>query len=210
MAKKVVTISPTEALSTGKDIFLKNWKDVVKLAIVVGVINFIFGIAAGMIAEDGGALSGLVSFAGNLLSAYLGYGFFKAMFMLYDKKPVDIQTLAQPINEAAKYVIGSLLYSLAVMVGFVFLFFPGLYVATKYFFVPSLLADTDMSIGDAFSASSKMTEGKKFDIFLYMVLTTIAVFVGLLALIVGAFVVSWMAMFGMIVMYRGLLAKAKK
>lgn len=206
---KVANISPTAALSTGKDIFFKNWKDVVKLAVVMAVINFVFGFAAGMITEDAGVIGTLITFAGNLLSAYLGYGFFKAMFMLYDGKKVDIQTLAQPVNEAAKYVIGTLLYSLAVMVGFIFLFFPGLYVATKYFFVPALLTDTDMEIGEAFSASSKMTEGKKFDIFLYMVLTTIAVFIGLLALIVGAFVVSWMAMFGMIVMYRGLLAKAK-
>jgi uncharacterized membrane protein len=206
---KITTVSPGQALSTGREIFFKNWKDVVKLGLVMFIINFVFGIAAGMFGEDSGMFASLVSLAGNLLSAYLGYGFLKAMFMIYDKKPVDIQTLAQPVSKAARYVIGSFLFWLATMIGALFLLIPGIYVATKYFFVPTLLADTDLSIGEAFTASSKMTDGRKIDMFLYMLLSGIAILIGLLALVVGAIVVAWIAMFGMIVLHRSLLAKAK-
>jgi hypothetical protein len=54
-----------------------------------------------------------------------------------------------------------------------------------------------------------MTEGRQMDLFLFMVLGFVGMIIGLIALIVGAVAVSWMVMFGMIVLHRSLLAKAK-
>lgn len=201
-------LSPTEAFGKGQTLFFKHWKDVLKLFVVMVVVQFVFQFVTGMFGDEG-MLMGLMQLAGNILSAYLGFGFFKSMFILYDGKSVELSDLAQPIAPAVRYVVGTFLMSLAVGIGMIFLVIPGLYLLTKYFFVPALLTDTDMSIGDAFAASSKMTAGRQMDMFLYVVLTVVAVIVGLLALIVGSFVASWIAMFGMIALYRSLVSKAK-
>lgn len=201
-------LSPTEAFGKGQTLFFKHWKDVLKLFIVMLVAQFAFQFVAGMFGDDG-MMYGLLNLAGNILSAYLGFGFFKSMFMLYDGKSVELNDLVQPVAPAVRYIIGTFLMSLAVGVGMIFLIIPGLYLLTKYFFVPALLTDTDMSIGDAFAASSKMTAGRQMDMFLYVVLTIVAVIIGLIALIVGSFVASWIAMFGMIALYRSLVSKAK-
>jgi len=205
---KTTLLSPVQALSTGRDIFLKNWKPVVKLALVLLGVNFLVAMVNGLFGVDSGLLGSLLNLAGNLLNLYLGYGFFKAMIMIYDHKEVDIQTLAQPINDASRYILGTLILSLIVLFGSLFFLIPGLYFLSKYFFVPALLADTNKGIGEAFAASAKMTDGHKMDIFVYILLTVIATMIGLLAFIVGAMAVSWMAMFGMIALYRGLVAKA--
>jgi uncharacterized membrane protein len=202
-------ITPLEALSTGRDLFFKHWKSVLKLFGVMFAIQFAFGFVVGMLGEDGAGIASLIQLVGNILNAYLGYGFLKAMFALYDGKTVEVQDLAQPAGDAVKYVIGTFLMSLAVGVGMILFIIPGIYILTKYFFVPTLLADTNMGIREAFDASSKMTEGRQMDLFLFMVLGFVGMIIGLIALIVGAVAVSWMVMFGMIVLHRSLLAKAK-
>lgn len=199
-------ISPLEALSTGRDLFFKHWKMVLQLFGVMFVIQMVLNVAASALGEDMAGIIGLVS---SVVSAYLGYGFLKAMFNLYDGKSVEVRDLAQPAGKAVNYIIGTFLFSLAVGVGMILFVVPGLYILTKYFFVPTLLADTEMGVAEAFTASSKMTEGRQMDLFLFTVFSVIGVIIGLIALIVGAVVVSWMVMFAMIVLHRSLIAKAK-
>lgn len=201
-------ISPLEALSTGRDLFFTHWKMVLKLFGVMFAVQIMLNIGAGMFGDES-AIAGLIGLVGSIVNAYLGYGFLKAMFSLYDGKTVEIRDLAQPGAKAVKYILGTFAFSLAVGVGMMFLIVPGLYILTKYFFVPTLLADTDISFGDAFTASSKMTEGRQMDLFIFSLLSMIGVILGLIALIVGAFAVSWMVLFGVIVLHRSLLAKAQ-
>lgn len=200
-------ISPLEALSSGRDLLSKHWMTVLKLFGVMLAVQFALTIASEMF-KDVMILSTIVSFAGAVINLYFGYGFIKAMFGLLDGKNVEVRDLAQPAEEAVRYVVGTFAFSIAVGIGMMFLVIPGLYILTKYFFVPTLLVDTQLSIGDAFTASSKMTEGRQLDLLLFLVLSAVGVLLGLIAFIVGAFVVSWMVMFAVLVLHRSLVAKA--
>lgn len=201
-------ISPLEALSTGRDLLFKHWKMVLQLFGVMFVIQIAFNIAVGIVGAES-MFAGVIQLVGYVVNLYLGYGFIKAMFGLLDGKSVEVRDLAQPANEAVRYIIGTFVFSIAVGIGMALFIIPGVYVLTKYFFVPTLLVDTDLSVGDAFTASSKMTEGRQMDLFVFLILSAVGMVLGLIALLVGAIAVSWMVMFAVLVLHRSLVAKAK-
>jgi hypothetical protein len=152
-------------------------------------------------------------------SIIVGYNWYRSYFSVYDGhvyKFADMFVLPnkETINHIANYIIGYILYILAILAGLVLLIIPGMYVAIRFQFVPNLLVDKKMKFKEAFALSTKMTENIKWKLFGFGLLQGImclgVVLVGFIALIVGvipaAFVAFGWMMFANVGLYRKLYA----
>jgi len=101
---------------------------------------------------------------------------------LYSSKPIVL----------LNYVIASIAYGLMVMVGFLLLIVPGIFLALKYQFYGYLITDRGMGPIEALKESGRLTEGAKKDLFVFWLtffcgILVIMIVLGLLiALPIGA------------------------
>lgn len=82
---------------------------------------------------------------------------------------------------------GSFLVGLAVLIGFIFLIVPGVYLSVRLSFVSYLIIDRKMSLAESFKASWEMTQGYFWTLFGLGVISFLAILIGLLLLLVGVF-----------------------
>jgi uncharacterized membrane protein len=150
-------------------------------------------------------------------SIIVGYNWYRSYFTIYDGhvyKFSDMFVLPnqETINHIANYIIGYVLYILAILVGFILLIIPGIYVAIRFQFVPNLLVDKKMKFKEAFAMSTKMTEDIKWKLIGFGLLQGLigigVILAGLIALIVGVipavFIVFGWMMLANVGLYRKL------
>ncbi|OGI21936.1 MAG: hypothetical protein A2808_02195 [Candidatus Moranbacteria bacterium RIFCSPHIGHO2_01_FULL_55_24] len=82
-------------------------------------------------------------------------------------------------------ILSNILYYLMVIIGLIFLIVPGIYLGLRYYFLSYVFVDKKTSIGEAFSQSSKLTEGKKWDLFGFFLLLIALNILGALLFLVG-------------------------
>ncbi len=106
-----------------------------------------------------------------------------------------------------KLLIAMILWYLVIVIGFLLFILPGIYLGLRLIFVPILIVDKDCGIFEAFSISSEMTNGAKLDILFYQIVGFILVILGLIALIIGAFVAGFAVFIGFMYIYNDLYNK---
>jgi uncharacterized membrane protein len=141
----------------------------------------------------------------TIIGIFVSIGIVKIILNLVDKKPLAYDELWKNSRYFWRYLGASILYGLIVAVGFILLIIPGVYLAIRYQFVTYLIIDKNMGIKEAFTKSSEMTKGIKWNLFVFDVLLLGIIILGAIALFVGLFAaipVTWIAM---VLMYRSLL-----
>lgn len=125
-----------------------------------------------------------------LTSSAIQMGFVKLSIAAARGAQVSYEIIMSDINlkKAGKYLLGSIAYAILVGIGFLLLIIPGIFFALKYMFVPYLIIDKDMKIGEAFSASGEMTKGNKFSLLVLAILAIVVNILGFVALIYGLLV----------------------
>ncbi len=78
---------------------------------------------------------------------------------------------------------GTFLLTLIIIGGLLLFIIPGMFWMIKYMFVPMLILDKNMKIGEAFKASANMTSGYRWSLFLYYLL--IGVLGSIISLVLG-------------------------
>lgn len=109
------------------------------------------------------------------------------------EEPLEIQAVVQGFRENYLHIVlAHLLTSALIILGFLFLIIPGIILACRLVFVSYLVMDKGLEPIAAIEKSWEMTRGQGFRIF-GMGLLAIPIFIlGLLCLVVGAFVsVMW-------------------
>lgn len=104
-----------------------------------------------------------------------------------------------------KYALGSILYGLILLAGFLLLIIPGIIFAIKYQFFAYFIIDKGMGPVEAIKASSSLTHGVKRELFVFGALLGLINLAGMLCFLVGLLVTIPCTMLAYAYVYRRLL-----
>ena len=175
---------------------------IIFLLMVVASLPSLVSIAGGFLFEDPSSNAAYVVFqifvfiliiVSYILQLIMGIGFIKILLNFCDQKKSTVSDLFRVKGMFWRYVGGVLLYGLLILAGMILFIVPGIYWAVRYLFVPYLLVDKKISIGDAFRVSSKLTKNTKWNFILFGVfigLLNLSYFVGFLFIFFGGFTLT--------------------
>jgi uncharacterized membrane protein len=186
-------------LSHAWELFKKNpW-----MLIGVLLITFIVStISSSLFAPrgEGGLLSIVDFFVQILISLSLMSFFLKAYENVEQVKIMD----AWNPNQYLAYLGISLLLGIIMVVGYILLIVPGVIATVMFLAAPYLVVDKKMGPIEALKESKKLTEGKRMQLF-YFVLAILGInLLGTLALGIGLFVSIPVSMLAMVHVYHTL------
>jgi uncharacterized membrane protein len=143
------------------------------------------------------------------LSAYflvllVGIGYLKILFKIYDKQEADPKELFSNVRKIWDWFVGTLLYSLMVGVGFIFLIVPGVYLMIHFAFFQYFIVDKNFGPIEALKASSKLTDGKKWEVLVLLIVIGLLNILGAILFGVGFLITCPVSSLAMIHIYRSL------
>ena len=136
-------------------------------------------------------------------------GLIKITLKLLDKKETEINDLFSCSKYFINFVASGILYGLIILGGFILLIVPGIIWSIKYKFFGYFIIDKGMGPVEALKASANITQGAKWDLFLFGILLALINLLGALALLVGLFVTIPTTLIATTYVYRKLAKQAK-
>jgi len=178
-----------EAIRFGWNRMKDNLGFFIVYLIILFSVEFFFSGFAGLFEDSLPLLSFVFNVGSWIVSIISALFAVKIGLRLYDKNktgPYDFLSFSSSLF--FKFLLGYVLYTILIIVGFILLIVPGIYLAVKYQFIPYLIIDKGMDPIEAFKESGKMTDGSKWDLLLFLIVLGMIVIIGFLAFIVGSFV----------------------
>ncbi|MBI4093939.1 hypothetical protein HY417_03165 [Candidatus Kaiserbacteria bacterium] len=151
------------------------------------VASFVNGVVTSVIVEAVGSGAGtIIGFvAGMAVNAIINLGWIAFLLKAHDDiASVSFSDLWHP-QKFWSFLGATLLYSIIVFVGYIFLIVPGVIASVAFFFAPWLVVDKGLTPIEALKASARITKGNRLRVFALMAASMLVSFLGVLALIVG-------------------------
>ncbi len=142
--------------------------------------------------------------AGWFLGFVVQMGLIKVSLKFCDGTKGKMDDLLSSFDLLFKFIAGTFLYGLIIMGGVLLLVIPGVIWAVKFSLAPYFIVDRNLGPVEALKASSRATEGAKWDLFLFGLLLGLINLAGGLAFIVGLFVTMPVTMLAYAHAYRTL------
>ena len=157
-----------------------GWEHTLKhVWFLVGLILFIVFLSAGL-----GRIPGL-SFA---IGIFASISIIAVALEIHAGRSLSIKHFHSKYHVVLEYLVATVLYAAMVIVGFILLIIPGVYLALKYQFYKFLIVDKEMQPIEALKESARMTKGHMWQLFWLFWLALGINILGLLALGVGLFI----------------------
>lgn len=204
------SFSVSEALSGGWKFFQSHVGQIVTVGVVYLLASAVPSAILQMIAGENATLSSALSLVLNLWTMYLSLGMTRYMLALIRGGNPELSMMFNNSDGYVNYVIMNIRYSIVIIGGMLLLIVPGIYFAIKYAFTLMLVADGKSNGSEAFKMSAAMTEGRRFDLFAYGIVSAVIVFIGFIALIIPGIVAAAVSGIGMVLLYEYALANMKK
>jgi len=135
--------------------------------------------------------------ASAIVSLVLSIGMVRFLLHVVDGKTAKASDLYDTSRkEVLRYLLGSIIYTLITLVGFLLLFVPGIIFSIKYSFYNFFIIDKGLPATDAIRASGEITKGNKWNLLLFGLLLGLINILGVVALILGLFItipLTWIA-----------------
>jgi hypothetical protein len=177
--------------------------------LLIGFVAWLLGGAVGSLlgraGNAGGALSGLYQIlVGTPISFGAAYVWLRAV---RGTKP-QLSDLFVPFQrEWIACVIAGLLLSIILIVGFILLIIPGIFLAVRLSFVPFLVVDEGWGPVQALSESFRRTGGHFWQLLGAFLLGILVVIVGLILLIVGSIPATMLVYLAFASLYAAITAR---
>ena len=202
MTKKDVPISG--ALTFGWQTFAKNALFLIGVTIAVALINSVVEGAERYGPIEGGYFSFVINIIEILVNSLLQLGLIAIMLAFKDGRMPEFVDLFNRAPLVFNYIAATILYTLMVVVGLVFLIVPGIYLAVRFGYYSYFIVDEEVGPIEALKRSSDLTEGVRMDLFLFGVLLIGINILGMVALFVGVLVTVPMTHLACAYMFRHL------
>lgn len=136
--------------------------------------------------KEGGPVEGLMIIPSQLIQSFFSLGVVAFALSLIRGQDASIgQLFSQSPWKLVKYLVASLFYGVMVGVGFLFLIFPGIYLAIRFGYYQFAIVDKDLGIIESLKYSSQLTRDNKMNLLLLGLLSFLIVVAGFIALGVG-------------------------
>jgi uncharacterized membrane protein len=149
--------------------------------------------AVGTFQQTGGPFAAIF---GNALSILLSLGLVRVGLNLVSGKQVSVGQLFGEGRKLLPAIGASIIFGLAMVIGFVLLIVPGIYIALRYGQFMNAMVDRNLGVMDSLKYSSSITTNNRLNLFLLILLSIAIGIAGLLALVVGlifAYPVIWLS-----------------
>lgn len=133
------------------------------------------------------ALESLLWVVAFVLSAVVQLGLINIGLRYVDQKNVNLGHLFSIFPQIIKFIAAHLLYSLMVIVGLALFIVPGVYLGIKYCLYPYFIIDREAGPLEALNLSGEATDGAKWDILAFQILSILISWLGLICLVIGLF-----------------------
>lgn len=199
-----------KALGDGWRLFKAKWKVLLVLALVTFVVQWVLNLASSWVGEMWYVAVPL-ALVSMLVSLFIGLRWIELMLKLVDGHEVEFgdfwRLSADDGRVLGRYLWGSVLFSLMVMVGMVLLVIPGVYLALMYGMFMFLLVDERLKVREALKKSKEITKGNRLRLLGFYVVIALLNVLGLLALGIGVLVAMPVTMLAAVFAYRQLNEK---
>ena len=179
------------------------WKNhIVFTWMIIGVmaaVSIVFGIIT---PRDGSVIITLVS---TVVRIFLELGAMALLLKLVRMgQEGDIKEMFGQTEILPQALLGQIIYGFMILVGMILLIIPGIYVAVRFMFLPYIFVDKKLGWKEALSEASRLTEGRRGDLFLFSLALVLLNLVGVLLLLVGLLVTIPVSMIATTMMYENL------
>ncbi len=202
---KANTLPISESIRFGWDTFKANVGFFILLLIIIFLVNIFFNIFSRLFERDLPFFALVFNLGSLLAGIVINIVTIKIVLKFCDG---DTRQIMEVISFSAslfyKFVLGYLLYALIILAGFLLLIIPGIIWSIKYQYTIYLIVDREMGPMDAMKASGRITDGVKWELFVFLLILMLINMAGALFLIIGLFVSIPVTMVAMAYMYRKL------
>jgi uncharacterized membrane protein len=181
-------------------------RDFVPLLIVGVVAWVVLFVGEAILNQINGGLGGLYQL---VVGAPIGYGAAYAFLRAVRGQRPEVSDLFVPFQRAwLNSVLANLIVTVAVVIGFILLIIPGIFVAVKLSLVPFIVIDEGLGPFQAIEASWKRTSGHWWTLFLSGLLGVIVIIVGFILLIVGSIPATMLVYLAFAALFDAISARA--
>lgn len=200
---KSLHFSKKEAIDFGFETSKKNILFFIALFVIVVSVDAFLGVLQIGLGEKNLFLFLLVSILKMIVGVIISMGVIKITLEFVNGKKPKLSDLLYT-KSILNYFIVTLVRSIIVLVGFVFLIVPGIILSIKLQFASYLVVDKNKGVVEALKGSWEMTKGVKWNLFLFWLTLGLINVLGLLALVVGLVVTVPLSMVATAYVYRKL------
>ncbi|HVE82394.1 MAG TPA: DUF975 family protein [Myxococcales bacterium] len=205
------TISIKEPLAAGWEGFKANLSTFVAFGLVAIGIWFAEQIGLGIARATGPlkpAFLALVSVAARVAQIWLQLVFIHAALKVVDGQKISTGELSRPAPDFLGFLLASVLYGLVVCAGLMLLVVPGIIWAVRYGAYGYALVNEHLDPVEALKRSAKLTEGVRWELFVFGLALIGVNIIGAMALGVGLVATVPVTAIAAARVYRQLVARA--
>lgn len=171
----------------------EGWKTAkANLGFLIGLIFIIGAITIALSAVVGAVENQVFILFWNvvsmIVSLWLSLGAIRILLDLVYDKEVQFKALFSQGHHLLNFLVAAILYNLIVLGGLILLIVPGIIWGIKFQFFSYFIVDEGMGVMDSLRASSQITAGDKWNLFLLGLSIFVINFIGMLLLLVGLLV----------------------
>lgn len=193
-----------ELIKSGRAFVAEEWGLIVMAVLGVPVgVEIISSILQKVLGDS--PLTFVVSIVSSVISVLIALGTTHIILSLVDGKTVSITGIFSRSDLFWKYLLASIMYALAMGIGFILLIIPGVYILLKYGFYGYAIVDRpELTAIDALKESARLTDGIKWQLLsFYLALIGINI-LGALALGIGLLYTIPVSSMATVALYRSL------
>ena len=204
------SFSISEALRFGWAVTKSNFGFFILLLIVSGLFIFISYVGYMVVMLQINPFLGITSSIAYFFFVILfSMGLVKTALRFCDQEKGKIGDLFSQHRSIFNYLLAYILYMLIVIAGTILLIIPGIILAIKFRFFDHFIVDKGLGPIEALKKSYAITQGVKWQLFVFFIVVVLANTLGAFLLLVGLFVTIPTTMLATAFVYRKLLAQTE-
>ncbi|MBP6942689.1 MAG: DUF975 family protein [Candidatus Buchananbacteria bacterium] len=197
-----------EVIRLGWETFKKNALLAIGILIGLVVINSVISGITGAFDKSNFVVILVINILSLVVSTWLSVVMYRLIIKITDGKAVSTEDLKTEPMLLVRFFAAQLVAGILIVIGFVLLIVPGVYLALRFMFAPYAIVDKNLGPIEALKYSGELTKGIKWQLLGYSIVAILIILLGAIALLVGLLVAVPVVMFASVHIYRKLQGQA--